>query len=90
MSIYLIRHGQTDLNAARVVQHPHTPLSEVGLEQARRVGERMRADPIALVLRLGFALRLAKRGYRFLSANRYKISRRPSCDSGECAPPRQQ
>jgi len=50
MSIYLIRHGQTDLNAARVVQHPHTPLSEVGLEQARRVGERMRDEPIDLVL----------------------------------------
>ena len=39
--IYLIRHGQTALNAARVVQHAETPLDPVGLEQAKRLGARM-------------------------------------------------
>jgi probable phosphoglycerate mutase len=39
--IYLIRHGQTALNAARVVQHADTPLDPVGLEQAERLGARM-------------------------------------------------
>jgi probable phosphoglycerate mutase len=50
MAIYLIRHGQTDLNAARVIQFPDTPLSERGLEQARRVGERLSGASIDLVL----------------------------------------
>ena len=50
MAIYLIRHGQTDFNASRVVQYPHTPLSARGREQARRVGERLKTAPIDLVL----------------------------------------
>ena len=50
MSIYLIRHGQTDLNAARVIQFPDTPLSKRGEEQARRVGERLAKVPVDLVL----------------------------------------
>lgn len=41
MSIFLIRHGETNLNATRVVQYPDTPLGDNGLEQARRVGRRM-------------------------------------------------
>ena len=62
-----------------------------GAEAIREFGLRMPLlFPIALLLRLGFALRLAKRGYRFVSANRYRISRQPSCDSGECAPRRKQ
>ncbi|MEO2195728.1 MAG: histidine phosphatase family protein, partial [bacterium] len=39
--IYLIRHGQTALNAARVVQHPDTPLDAIGVQQAERLGARM-------------------------------------------------
>jgi broad specificity phosphatase PhoE len=41
MSILLIRHGETALNAARVVQPPDTPLSERGLAQARSLGVRI-------------------------------------------------
>ena len=41
MSILLVRHGETALNAARIVQHPHTPLNERGLGQARCVAERL-------------------------------------------------
>lgn len=48
--IYLIRHGETDSNAARIVQTPETPLSERGREQARRVGERLAAVGIDAIL----------------------------------------
>lgn len=41
MAIYLIRHGETVFNAARVVQMPNTPLSERGRAQAGRLGERL-------------------------------------------------
>ena len=39
MSILLIRHGETELNATRVVQFPETPLGQTGLEQARQLGQ---------------------------------------------------
>ncbi len=41
MSIFLIRHGETIWNAARIVQLPETPLSERGMVQARRVANRL-------------------------------------------------
>ena len=50
MAIYLIRHGETASNAARVLQFPDTPLSDNGLEQARRLGERLRGHPFARIL----------------------------------------
>jgi len=50
MAIYLIRHGETASNAARVLQFPDTPLSENGLEQARRLGDRLRGHPFARIL----------------------------------------
>ena len=46
MAIYLIRHGETDLNRARVVQVPETPLSSLGRDQARRLGRRLVGEPI--------------------------------------------
>ncbi len=39
--IILIRHGQTALNAARIVQPVDTPLSEQGRAQAERVAQRL-------------------------------------------------
>lgn len=39
--IYLIRHGQTALNAARTVQYADTPLDPIGIDQAARLGARM-------------------------------------------------
>jgi 2,3-bisphosphoglycerate-dependent phosphoglycerate mutase len=48
--IYLIRHGETALNANRIFQLPATPLSERGLEQARRLGERLRSAKLARIL----------------------------------------
>jgi len=50
MAIYLIRHGETAANAARILQKPEVPLSERGLEQARRLGARLREEGIAAVL----------------------------------------
>jgi len=48
--IVLIRHGETALNAARVVQPEDTPLSERGLAQAERVAERVAGLGAARVL----------------------------------------
>ncbi len=50
MSILLIRHGETALNAARIVQHPETPLSKRGMGQARRLAERLVDFPIAAII----------------------------------------
>jgi probable phosphoglycerate mutase len=40
MSIVLIRHGETELNAGRVLQWPDTPLGARGRAQARALGAR--------------------------------------------------
>jgi len=39
MSIYLIRHGQTNGNRDRIVQMPDTPLSELGQQQAKQLAQ---------------------------------------------------
>ncbi len=41
MSIILVRHGETALNAARVMQPAATPLSERGVAQAQALGRRL-------------------------------------------------
>src|SRR5690606_39595595 len=43
MSIVLVRHGETPLNAARVIQPADTPLSERGRAQAEAVARRLTA-----------------------------------------------
>ena len=48
--IYLVRHGETALNAARIVQPPATPLSERGLAQAERVAARLASAGLVRVL----------------------------------------
>lgn len=50
MSIILIRHGETLLNAARTIQPADTPLAPRGLVQAERVAERVRALRPAVIL----------------------------------------
>ena len=55
MTIWLVRHGETPLNAARVLQLPDTPLSERGLEQATHLAGRVRALPITRVISSDFA-----------------------------------
>lgn len=49
MSIVLIRHGETDLNAARVLQWPDTPLGDHGRRQARALAARFANRPPAAI-----------------------------------------
>jgi probable phosphoglycerate mutase len=48
--IYLIRHGETASNAARIVQTPETPLSEVGSAQAELLGRRLAGEGITRIV----------------------------------------
>ena len=50
MAILFIRHGETDLNANRVIQMPDTPLSARGRKQAERLGERLSTAPVGRIL----------------------------------------
>ena len=50
MAIFLIRHGETVGNAARIVQKPDAPLSPRGEAQAERLARRLAAEGIALIL----------------------------------------
>lgn len=50
MSILLVRHGETALNAARIVQHPETPLNERGIGQAQRLAARLAEFPVAEIV----------------------------------------
>jgi probable phosphoglycerate mutase len=49
-TIYLIRHGETEYNARRILQTPEVPLSENGADQARRLAERLADAGIARIL----------------------------------------
>ena len=55
MAILLIRHGETALNAARIVQFPHTPLSERGLDQAARLAKHLASFPVRAILSSDYA-----------------------------------
>lgn len=48
--IYLIRHGETDANAARIVQTPDVPLSARGRQQAEALGRRLAEAGIAALV----------------------------------------
>lgn len=50
MAILLIRHGETDLNVAQVIQLPETPLSMHGSLQADKLGRSLTHRPIELIL----------------------------------------
>jgi probable phosphoglycerate mutase len=47
--LYVIRHGETELNARRVVQPPGTPLSQRGIAQARLLARRLAREGIARI-----------------------------------------
>lgn len=50
MSIYLIRHGETDANAERIFQRADNPLNATGRAQAERLGERLANEPIERIV----------------------------------------
>jgi len=50
VSILLIRHGETELNAARVVQPADTPLSARGRTQAARLAERLSNSGVTAIM----------------------------------------
>lgn len=50
MPLYLVRHGETALNAARILQPADTPLSERGRAQARALAARLATEPLAGIL----------------------------------------
>ncbi|MFQ5696737.1 MAG: histidine phosphatase family protein [Myxococcota bacterium] len=50
MAILVIRHGETELNAARVLQPPGAALSVRGVEQARLLARRLADRPLAAIL----------------------------------------
>jgi probable phosphoglycerate mutase len=53
--IFLIRHGETLGNAARVVQHPDNPLSPVGVAQAERLARRLARETVARIVSSDYA-----------------------------------
>ena len=45
--IYIIRHGQTELNNAKVLQgRSDCPLNEIGIAQAREAAVRLRGSAV--------------------------------------------
>ena len=50
MEIWLVRHGETALNAARILQPADTPLSPHGLQQAQALAERLAGERFAGIL----------------------------------------
>ena len=50
MTILLVRHGETDGNAARVLQRPDVPLNERGMRQADQLARRLSALGFARIL----------------------------------------
>jgi probable phosphoglycerate mutase len=50
VAIFLIRHGETLGNAARVVQRPDNPLSSRGIAQAERLAARLAREGVAAIL----------------------------------------
>jgi broad specificity phosphatase PhoE len=49
-TIFLIRHGETVGNAARIVQRPDAALSPRGIAQAERLARRLAVEGVALIL----------------------------------------
>lgn len=50
MSLVIVRHGETALNAARILQPTDTPLGERGLQQAAAVARRLAGSGIVAIL----------------------------------------
>jgi len=50
MTILLVRHGETDGNAARILQRPDVPLNERGMRQAEQLARRLAAHGFVRII----------------------------------------
>lgn len=50
MTIVIVRHGETDGNAARILQRPDVPLNRRGMRQAEQVAERLAAQGLVHIV----------------------------------------
>src|SRR5262252_219787 len=50
MTILLVRHGETDGNAARILQRPDVPLNERGMRQAEQLAQRLFAHGFVRII----------------------------------------
>jgi 2,3-bisphosphoglycerate-dependent phosphoglycerate mutase len=50
MTILLVRHGETDGNAARVLQRPEIPLNARGMRQAEQLAQRLAGEGFVHIL----------------------------------------
>src|SRR5258708_30347507 len=50
MTILLVRHGETDGNAARILQRPDVPLNERGMRQAEQLARRLSAGGLVCIV----------------------------------------
>jgi 2,3-bisphosphoglycerate-dependent phosphoglycerate mutase len=50
MTILLVRHGETDGNAARILQRPEVPLNTRGMRQAEQLAQRLAAHGFVHIL----------------------------------------
>jgi len=55
VNIFVVRHGETAQNRARVMQRPEDPLSELGLRQADALARRLAALGVAKILTSDYA-----------------------------------
>lgn len=53
--LFLIRHGETEGNALRILQHPDIPLSPRGITQAERLARRLAREGIARIVSSDYA-----------------------------------
>ena len=53
--LFLIRHGETEGNALRILQHPDIPLSSRGIAQAERLARRLAREGITRIVSSDYA-----------------------------------
>lgn len=83
--VYLVRHGETDLNKNKVYQNPETPLSEHGQKQAEFLARRLKTVPADCIISSTFlraretanAIR-AETGHDILFSDLFRELQRPS------------
>ena len=55
MAIFIVRHGETDGNASRLIQAPETPLNARGMAQAEALAGRLAREGVARIVASDYA-----------------------------------